>query len=135
MMVLHIRGAFRWLVVCSLFVGLLVSGCRGEEDATTPIELTIEEQTPHQVGPATILFSLTDTLTGQPVTNAEVQVESNMTHPGMAPSQAEAVEVAPGDYEAPLDFTMPGDWYLLFDIRLPDGQTLTRQVNVAGVTE
>lgn len=127
--------AVHWMVVGGLLVSLLVAGCRKEEDAS-PIKLILQEELiPHRVGPATIRFSLTDTLSGQPVTNAAVQVEGNMTHPGMAPSQAEAIEVAPGDYEAPLDFTMQGDWYLLFDIRLPDGQTLTRQVNVEGVKE
>lgn len=127
--------ALRWIVVGGLIVSLLATGCRNEGD-DSPIELTLqEEHTPHQVGPATIRFSLTDTLMGQPVAKAEIHVEGNMTHPGMAPSQAEAIELAPGDYEAALDFSMQGDWYLLFDIRLPDGQTLTRQVNVVGVIE
>jgi hypothetical protein len=123
------------MVAGGLLVSLLGAGCGKEKDAS-PIKLILQEELiPHRVGPATIRFTLTDTLSGQPVTNAAVQVEGNMTHPGMAPVQAEAIEVAPGDYEAPLDFTMEGDWYLLFDIRLPDGQTLTRQVNVEGVTE
>jgi len=117
-------------------MSLLVTGCSREEEATAHIKLTLQEELmPPRVGRATIQFSLTNKQTRQPVTNAEIQVEGNMTHPGMAPSRAEAIEVAPGDYEAPLDFTMQGDWYLFFDIRLPDGQTLTRQVNVDGVTE
>lgn len=117
-----------------LLVCLLMAGCGRGEDAAVPIELTMQETTP-RVGPATLRFSLTDTQTGQPVSGADVRVEGNMTHPGMAPSLAEATEVAPGEYEAEMNYTMRGDWYLLFDIRLADGQTLTRQVEVPGVTE
>lgn len=118
-----------------LLLGLVLAGCGSGNDATAAIELTLEEQATPHVGPATVRFRLDDTQTGQPVTGAAIKVEGNMTHPGMAPSLAEATEVAAGTYEAEINYTMRGDWYLFFDIRLADGQTLTRQVDVPGVTE
>jgi sensor domain CHASE-containing protein len=51
----------------------------------------------------------------------------------MRPVFASAREVSPGTYEAPLELTMGGDWFLLVDARLPDGGTLHRQVDLPGV--
>jgi hypothetical protein len=56
-----------------------------------------------------------------------------MSHPGMKPVLATAREVAPGQYEAALELTMAGDWYLLVEARLRDGRTLHRQIDLRGV--
>ena len=49
------------------------------------------------------------------------------------PVFSEASEVGPGRYEAALEFTMGGDWVILFQINLPDGRNLQRQIDVKGV--
>lgn len=56
-----------------------------------------------------------------------------MSHPGMSPVFSEATETAPGRYQAPINFTMGGDWVVLLHIRLPDGIKVERQINVPNV--
>ena len=56
-----------------------------------------------------------------------------MSHPGMSPVFAESSEVASGRYQAHIDFSMAGDWVLLLHIKLPDGETVERQIDVKGV--
>jgi hypothetical protein len=90
--------------------------------------------TPRQpvVGQATIVITLNDAA-DHPVQGAEVALEGYMTHPGMAPIDAQAREVAAGRYQAPLWFTMQGDWVLVIHARLPDGRMLERQIDVRDV--
>jgi hypothetical protein len=56
-----------------------------------------------------------------------------MTHPGMSPEFAEAKELEPGRYEAPLEFTMAGDWLIIYHVTLQSGEKLDRQIDVRGV--
>jgi hypothetical protein len=111
-----------------------VIACRpqGETAADVATGWSVEPRPPI-VGPATLSLALIDRPTGKPVSGARVQVEANMSHPGMAPAFSEAREVAPGRYEAPLELTMAGDWILLVEATLRDGRTLQRQVRLAGV--
>jgi hypothetical protein len=51
----------------------------------------------------------------------------------MQPVSASARETAPGRYEARLQLTMAGDWFVLVEARLSDGRTLRRQVDLPGV--
>lgn len=87
---------------------------------------------PPRVGPATFSFSLADSA-GHPVEGAQVQLEANMSHAGMRPVFAQAEEGAPGRYSAPLEFTMGGDWFILIDAALPDGEVVQWQVSLRGV--
>jgi hypothetical protein len=108
-------------------------GCRRPANNEYGISI-IESIAPQPVraGTETISFRLTDE-SHQPVTGAHVQVEGDMNHPGMAPAFAVAIETAPGDYRAKLDFTMGGDWVVLFHITLSDGRKVERQMDVKGV--
>jgi hypothetical protein len=58
---------------------------------------------------------------GLPVSGAEMIVEGNMTHAGMEPITAHAVETMPGHYLATLDWSMAGEWFLIVRGTLPDG--------------
>lgn len=86
---------------------------------------------PPRVGPARVSLALTEG--GQPVRGAEVRLEGNMSHPGMQPVFGDARETAPGRYEAPLELTMAGDWFLLAQITLRDGRSLSRTSPLPGV--
>lgn len=86
---------------------------------------------PPRVGPIQVSLALTEG--GQPVGGAEVRLEGNMSHPGMKPVFSDAREVAPGRYEAPLDLTMAGDWFVLAQITLRDGRSLSRTRQLPGV--
>lgn len=87
---------------------------------------------PARVGAATITFKLADA-GGKPITHAKIAVEADMTHAGMSPVFADAVEAQPGRYQAALNFQMAGDWILLLHITLPGGTKLERQIEVRGV--
>lgn len=110
-------------------------GCQGDPAAGEQPEIGVEVQVqpePPRVGPATVVVTLTDA-GGGPVRGASVQVEGNMNHAGMKPEFGDGRESKPGRYEAPLEFTMGGDWFLLVDVHLDDGRTLREQVDVPAV--
>jgi len=88
---------------------------------------------PPAAGPVRVSLVLVDGATGRPVQGAAVKLEGTMSHPGMQPVFGTAREVSPGNYEAPLELTMGGDWFLLIDAKLPDGGSLHRQVDLPGV--
>jgi len=49
------------------------------------------------------------------------------------PVFGKAEELDGGRYHGQINFTMPGDWVVLVDMSLPDGQKLERQIEVKGV--
>ena len=115
-----------------LVLGLLAAGCN--RNSSSP-NITITHQftpQPARVGPLHATFTLTDAAS-KPVTGAQVQLEADMAHPGMAPIFGKAEEVAPGQYEGKLNLTMGGDWVVLLHVKLADGQKLERQIELNGV--
>lgn len=111
---------------------LLAAGCgpEGERAPEVAVAWNVTPDPP-RVGPVQVSLTLTEG--GEPVGNAEVRLEGNMSHPGMAPVFGDAREVAPGRYQAPLDLTMAGDWFLLAQITLRDGRALSRTSQLPGV--
>lgn len=112
---------------------LLVTGCSrpGSASPVLSVEHTISPEPP-RVGPATVILKLADT-DARPVSGARITLEADMSHAGMAPVFEEASETRAGEYHARLRFAMAGDWIVLLHVRLPGGETLERQFNVAGV--
>ena len=117
-------------------VSLSQAGCRGGDHTagTDPhIDLTWALRPATAiVGPATLTVSLRAP-SGNPISGARVRIEGYMTHAGMAPLLASAVERAPGIYEAEFAFTMQGDWVLLVSVNLPDGARVERRIDVLNV--
>ena len=113
---------------------MIVTGCRrGQTSDISDIGLDLSvSPDPPTTGQSAVVIQLTDE-TGQPLAGATVELEGNMSHAGMAPVFSQAKEVEPGRYEAPLEFTMGGDWFILVKATLPDGRQLERQVDVPGV--
>jgi hypothetical protein len=122
-------------LLCTIVAILSMAACR-RQTAPAPTVLVEEriDPQPPVVGPATVTIGLTDG-SGRPSKNARVTVESDMSHAGMGPVFAECKEVENGRCLARIDFTMAGDWVLLLHIRLPDGQTVERRMDVKGVRE
>lgn len=117
-----------------LVILILLAGCRRAGQGDLPnvgVNVTVNPNPP-PVGQATVTVTLSEA-NGQPITGAKVELEGNMTHAGMPPTQAQPQEVSPGRYEAPLDFSMAGDWFILVRATLPDGRKLEHQVDVPGV--
>ena len=120
-------------VAAPLFLAFVVAACNNPTETTSVV--TIEHEItpqPVAVGPATLTLTLADA-SRQPVTGASITLEGNMSHAGMSPVFAEARETDPGRYQSSLDLTMAGDWTILIQITLADGQTLERQLDVKGV--
>jgi hypothetical protein len=69
------------------------------------------------------------------LSGAQLQIQGFMSHPGMAPLMVTAVEKGDGVYEAPLQFTMAGDWILRVTGQLPDGRKVdtTVKARVSGL--
>lgn len=123
----------RVLFVMAWVATLAATACHRGADATP--EITVREQItprPARVGPATVSIQLADAARN-PVTDAAIMVEADMSHPGMSPVFAQASELTPGSYRASVNFNMGGDWILLLHIKLADGRKIERQLDVRGV--
>jgi len=70
---------------------------------------------------------------GKPVEGATLKLEGNMAHAGMKPVFADAKEVKPGRYEADLEWTMAGDWFVLVTGKLADGKAVNKKLDVKNV--
>lgn len=127
------QGIGRKVGVAFTLLCLLLAACaRGGRDLPdVALDLAIEPSPP-RIGLATVTLTLADA-DSQPIRGARVELEGNMHHAGMIPVLAQAREVAPGHYEANLEFTMGGDWFILVRADLPDGRSLERSVDVPAV--
>lgn len=111
------------LLVCFVFA------CR--QSAPTPdvnIDYNIAPQ-PARIGEVTIELKVTHK-DGQPLSGARVELEGNMSHPGMSPVMSETKEIEPGKYRGALQLSMAGDWIILVHITPADGQRLQRQLEL-----
>lgn len=50
-----------------------------------------------------------------------------MSHAGMTPVFADAIETEPGRYSSTINLTMAGDWYFVVHMILPDGRQVERK--------
>jgi len=122
------RGAVCLLGVTLL---LLLAGCGRVQRANpaTPdsymVTLTANPAPP-VVGAAAVSVTLRDAA-GQPVDDARVAIEANMSHAGMTPVMADGAAGKDGVYRVPFTWTMAGDWYVDVKFTLPDGQKITRR--------
>jgi hypothetical protein len=121
----------RWICF-GLVLILLLAGCaRGGGDLSdVQVDLAIEPSPP-QVGSASIRVTLRDA-GGQLISGATMELEGDMNHAGMVPILAKASEVAIGQYQADLEFTMAGDWFILVRADLPDGRSIEHRVDLTG---
>jgi hypothetical protein len=72
---------------------------------------------------------------GRPVRGARLQVQAQMSHPGMAPLVVTAAERGEGLYEAELQFSMGGDWILVVEGFLPNGDRVHHRIDVPDVRD
>ena len=56
-----------------------------------------------------------------------------MSHPGMSPVNGVAREIESGKYRGTLQLTMAGDWIVLVNVTLSDGERLQNQLELNGV--
>jgi hypothetical protein len=113
---------------------LLLAGCGRVQQANpaTPdsymVTLTADPAPP-VVGDGAVSVTLRDA-GGQPVDNAQLAIEANMSHAGMTPVMADGAAGGDGVYRAQLTWTMAGDWVVDVKLTLPNGQKITRRFPV-----
>jgi hypothetical protein len=111
----------------------LVQGCRQRNEAAPDLTLAHEvSPQPPRTGQVTITLRLTDT-SGTAVTGARIKLEGNMSHAGMAPAFADAVETEPGRYRSTIELSMAGDWHVSARVTLADGRKFDREFEIRGV--
>jgi hypothetical protein len=121
-------SGWRLAFVASLFL----AGCN--KPVTSPPVVINSEISPQpvRVGPVTVTLKISDA-GAKPISGARVQLEGDMSHPGMAPVIAEAKEIEPGRYQGVVQLNMAGDWVVLAHVILADGRKLEPRINVGGV--
>jgi hypothetical protein len=114
------------LVVLALAI-FLASGCCKSSSATNDVRfMLVSDPQPPRRGRNTFTVTLAGQA-GQPIADAQVSLEGDMSHPGMSPAFADAREVAAGKYQAMLDLNMLGDWTIVAHIQLRSGRTFDRE--------
>jgi hypothetical protein len=106
---------------------LLSLGCRTAEKSPFTIQCSIFPNPPH-VGVATVRVQVVDSTRHS--VPGQISLEADMSHPGMRPVFGSTVKVTSGEYEAKLDFNMPGDWTLLVHANLANGRAVEKQVRL-----
>lgn len=132
----HHRNALRrprralLLALAALLALGLIAGCgRAGGSPETKDNFTVTfatEPAAPVMGAGVVVLTLADPA-GQPVTDAAVAIEANMSHAGMVPVNAEEVGGEGGVYRVPLEWTMRGDWYVDVQFTLADGQIVGRR--------
>ena len=125
----------QWILATTLVLLVLtLAACqRGSSNDLPDINLSLEiDPSPPTVGLAMLTLTLTDA-DGNPISDAKLDIEGNMSHAGMTPVFSQATQFEPGKYRAPLELTMGGDWFVLVKTTLPDGRTFERQIDLPGV--
>lgn len=120
--------------VFALFLAVLfISACQDKIDPAKNILVQHEVQpSPPHVGHSTVHVTLTDPA-GGPISGAHVNMEADMSHPGMAPVFFSASESSPGSFTGAVDLNMPGDWTILLHITLANGAKVEKQFDLPGV--
>jgi len=128
------RGGTRGLTAALVCViGFGITGCgRTAPAASVHVSWRLEPSPPIVGTPIVAHLTLRDA-DNQPVNGARLRLEGVMSHPGMAPVVAAVAERGNGDYEAPLQFTMAGDWILIVTGELADGRPIAQQIEINGV--
>ena len=130
------------VLVCSLAAGCGATSCSfnfpigwgGDRDPGDAISITWTlDPSPPVIGTPTVARMTIRDRDQKPVIGARLRLEGLMSHPGMAPVAADVVERGDGVYDAPLQFTMAGDWILLVTGQLADGRELKKRIEIAGV--
>ncbi len=130
------RGEFtrRLALMGGVFAGCVaMSACHRTDGSTDGLKVrhTIAPM-PVRVGHSRLELELMQA-GGTDLSGAQIQVELDMAHPGMAPRFSDAKEDAVGHYSADLDLDMAGDWVVLLHLRLKDGRRVERQFALHGV--
>ena len=87
---------------------------------------------PPRVGPVTLIVSLKQ-FSGAAISGAQLKMEANMSHAGMAPVFADAKEIEPGRYRSVLQLSMAGDWTVTAHVTWATNRKMDYTFEINGV--
>ena len=122
-------GLFRVALGAALLAAI---GCVRAVEFAEGVDVVLSFEPEPRVGQTTCTIRLRDEA-GAPLSGADLELEGNMNHAGMVPVFGDARELGNGIYEAPLTFTMGGDWFVIVRGTLADGRELEELRDVPGV--
>jgi hypothetical protein len=116
-----------------ILLSLFTAACQDKIDPGAAVLVQHEVQpAPAHVGHSTVHVTLTDPA-GAPLSGVHLNMEADMSHPGMAPVFFSGKEAAPGNFTGAVDLSMPGDWTILLHITLANGAKVEKQFDLPGV--
>lgn len=119
-----------WIVGLAV---LLLLGCRRQAESDPVVVMTYQiTPQPVRVGVEDISLLLKDA-NSKPINGTQIELEADMSHPGMAPMFVESVEIGEGRYQGKINLTMPGDWVVLVHMTLPNQLKVEREIQLKGV--
>jgi hypothetical protein len=121
----------KWTVFCAVVMLVVLAGCRQSPTTNTPdLQLELDTSSPFKIGQSDLIVTLKDAQ-GNPIDNAKIEVQGDMTHAGMKPSLGSVDKGTQGQYKIPFDWSMGGDWVLTIKATLPDGRTASKRIEVS----
>ncbi len=124
------RRLTRPAAAVAVVLAVATFGCAKPDDAR-PLDIGIELQPPAPVtGNETHATIRVRDRGGKAIRGATLTLDAQMNHPGMAPVTVTLHETSDGVYEAPLNFTMAGDWVLVASGHLPDGRRVSHTLTL-----
>lgn len=117
-----------------LLFSLILSSCglgSPAESENPNLDLMLDvDPNPPVIGPSHLVVTLVDS-GGALIDGATVNVEGSMPEGEMQPLFASLRASEDGKYESPFSWTMGGDWIMIVDATLADGQEISRQFELA----
>ena len=123
------------IILLALLAPFVLNACgpRGEQSGALDVTIVSVSPDPAAVGDAEITLQIRDT-DGNPLEDATIEVEGNMTHAGMQPVIVETEALGEGKYATKdFKFTMGGDWVIIVRAKLADGTTAEQRIDLEGV--
>ncbi len=119
---------FGVIVLIIAFLGFRVMSLSSTANSGEQISLTTDPN-PARLGPANFIISVNDEK-GQPVKNAKVFFDLNMTMMNMGTQQGTATSQGDGTYAAAGKMTMKGPWKVTTKITMPGGKEMNKDFTV-----
>lgn len=112
----------------TLFLLLALVGCGGRASQTDQSQGYSFDfaAADTAVGNTTVTVTLLDPQ-NNPVENAQLTINGNMSHAGMQPVIVETNSNTNGIYTADFEWTMAGDWFVTVTATLPDGTVISQR--------
>jgi hypothetical protein len=122
------------VLLITLF-SLSLTACRQSTQTQNTVNLNIDltiEPHPPVVGESTLIIVISDAQ-GQLISDATLNIRGDMNHAGMVPVIRDVEGGEDGVYRVPFEWTMGGDWFIVVNVALTDGNTASQRFDITNV--